>query len=354
MRFFFIFLIPSILCACETTVKNTPNQKPNQTEAFQIDSILQRHAFNGVVMLTKDGNVFYHKAFGYSNLEERVRMELNDQFIIGSISKQITAVMVLRAHENGLLKLDASLDTYLKNLPQPWSNRVTVHQLLTHTHGIIEVDQPLEFEPGSQFSYSQIGYELLANILEKVHAKNFETIAMEFFAQIGLYNTFHPNTNRYKHLAKGYASEGKGKLESTELSEKPYVAAGGFISTAPDLTKWNSLLYGGKILKPTTLELMKTAHITRDHPLFGKVEYGYGILFKQDEEDLQIGATGYSPGYASACFFHPKSGVNLIILGNTAHHVEDLTKTFSAHLELLEFVKKRPLQNALLVVTSKI
>jgi D-alanyl-D-alanine carboxypeptidase len=336
-------LLVILILSCESSVgvpDPEPNHESNRTEAMQIDSILQKHAFNGVVMLTKDGNVLYHEAFGYSNLEERIRMELNDQFVIGSISKQISAVMVLKAYENGLLQLDASIDTYLKNIPQSWSKHVTVHQLLTHTHGIVELDQPLEFEPGTQFSYSQIGFELLAKILEKVHGKNFETIATEFFAQIGLNNTFHPENKKYEHLVKGYASEGKRKLESTESSEKPYVAAGGFISTAPDLTRWNSLLYGGKILKPETLELMKTAHATRDHPLFGMVEYGYGILFKKDQEEIQIGATGYTPGYVSACFFFPRNGYNLIILANTAHHVEDLSKTFSAHLELLKFVNK--------------
>ncbi len=84
---------------------------------------------------------------------------------------------------------------------------------------------------------------------------------------------------------------------------------------------------------------MKTPHATREHPFFGEVECGYGILFKAGEQDLQIGATGYSNGYASACFFHAKSGLNLIILENSAYHVEDLSKTFSAHLELMEWVK---------------
>jgi D-alanyl-D-alanine carboxypeptidase len=337
---FFLFLV--LLLACETTTDTShpePNREPNRTEAMHIDSILQKHAFNGVVMLTKDGNILYHKAFGYSDLEARVPMQLNDQFVIGSISKQITAVMVLLAYENQLLKLDATIDTYLKNLPQSWSKQVTVHQLLTHTHGIVELNQPLEFAPGTQFSYSQIGYELLAKILEKVHGKNFETISSEFFQRLELNNTFHPDNKGYEHLVKGYKSEGNGKLESTASMEKSYAAAGGFISSGPDLTRWNNLLYGGKILKAETLELMKTPHAKRDHPFFGEVECGYGILFKSGEQDIQIGATGYSHGYASACFFHAKSGLNLIMLENTAYHVEDLSKTFSAHLELMELIK---------------
>lgn len=342
MRLVVIIFCMIALYACESTIKTPtpePNREPNRTEAMQIDSILSKHNFNGVVMLTMDGNVLYHKAFGYSDLEARVPMQLNDQFIIGSVSKQITAVMVLLAYENQLLKLDATIDTYLKNLPQSWSKEVTVHQLLTHTHGIVELNQPLEFEPGTQFSYSQIGYELLGQILEKVHGKNFETISTEFFKRLELNNTFHPDHNRYEHVVKGYKSEGNGKLESTASMEKPFVAAGGFISSGPDLTRWNSLLYGGKILKAETLELMKTSHAKRDHPFFSEVEVGYGILYKKGEQDLQIGATGYASGYASACFFHKNSGLNLIILENTAYHVEDLAKTFSAHLELMEWVK---------------
>lgn len=338
---FLLFIV--LLYACETKVEAptpTPSYEPNQTDELRIDSILGKHNFNGVVMLTKDGDIIYHKAFGYSNLEARVPMQLNDQFIIGSISKQITAVMVLLAYEKNLLKLDATIDTYLKKLPQSWSKQITVHQLLTHTHGIIELDQPLEFEPGTQFSYSQIGYELLGKILEKVHGKTFETISTEFFKRLELNNTFHPNNKGYKQLVEGYISEGNGKLESTATMEKPFVAAGGFISSSSDLTRWNRLLYGGKILKSETLELMKTPHAKRDHPFFGEVECGYGILFKEGEQDVQIGATGYASGYASACFFHAKSGYNLIMLENTAYHVEDLAKTFSAHLELMELVRK--------------
>ncbi|MCE7054330.1 beta-lactamase family protein [Algoriphagus sp. AGSA1] len=85
-------------------------------------------------------------------------MEKADQFVIGSISKQITSVLVLREYEKGNLSLNDKIATYLPSIDQSWSKSVTIHHLLTHTHGVVDVNQPLGFEPGAQFQYSQLGF----------------------------------------------------------------------------------------------------------------------------------------------------------------------------------------------------
>lgn len=339
MKYLASLLLLSLLISCQSPEKKA-EEEPRISESSQLDSIIGKHNFSGVVLFTKGDKILYNKAFGYSNIELTIPMHVNDQFVIGSISKQITAVMVLRAYEQGRLKLDATLDTYLDDLTQSWAKKVTIHQLLTHTHGIVEMDQALEFEPGSQFSYSQIGFELLGNILEEIYDTNFERISTDFFKEIGLNNTFHPDNKSYQHLVIGYEENEFGKLISTENVDKPYIAAGGFISTAADLNAWNQLLHGGKLLKEETFELMKKRHATRVHPMFGEIEYGYGLLFKKGEINQQIGATGYAAGYASACYFYPEKGINLIILENTAYDLDDFNKTFRTHLELMEFVKR--------------
>ncbi len=126
------------------------------------------------MLLTKDATTIYSKSIGYSDLEKKTPMTLNDQFVIGSISKQITAVLLLRQYEKGRIGLENEINKYLIEINQPWSKEVTIHQLLTHTHGIVDLDKPLEFKQGSQFHYSQLGYELLARILEKITGKKFE------------------------------------------------------------------------------------------------------------------------------------------------------------------------------------
>ncbi|NJN78949.1 MAG: beta-lactamase family protein [Saprospiraceae bacterium] len=141
-------------------------------------------------------------------------------------------------------------------------------------------------------------------------------------------------------MVKGYEESEKGVLEFAANSLDNYVAAGSFISNVEDLNTWNRLLYGEKIVKKETLELMKTRYATRIHPIFDTVEYGYGLLFKDGEQNLQIGALGYAPGFVSACYFYPKTNMNLIVLANTANELDDFKKTFIVPIEMMELIKK--------------
>ena len=103
-----------------------------------IDSIIENNHFNGVALLIKDSTVVYSRSIGYSDIVQKTPIVFNDQFVIGSISKQITAVLVLREYEKGTLELNDKINQYLIKIDQPWSEEVTVHQLLTHTHYYIE------------------------------------------------------------------------------------------------------------------------------------------------------------------------------------------------------------------------
>lgn len=307
---------------------------------LKIDSITSSVNFSGVVLITKDSSEVYYKSFGYSDLEKQIPMKLDDQFVIGSISKQITAVLVLRAYENGTIELDDKLSKYLPNLKQEWMNEVSVHQLLAHTHGIVALDQPLEFEPGSQFHYSQLGYELLAQVLENVTNQTFLELSSELFDQYGLKSTYHPENKSYKHLVMGYVENEEGQLEPSTYSLENYAAAGSFISNAHDLNTWNQLLHAGKLLKKETLVLMKTKHATRVHPIFDSIDYGYGLLFKDGEQHLEIGALGYAPGFVSACYYYPESNMNLIVLENTAYALDTFKLTFKVHTHIMELLRK--------------
>jgi len=324
-----------------TSFKTIAQNKKDNDLTLKIDSILNNNSFNGVVFLTENSTKIYFKSVGYSNLENKVLIKLNDQFVIGSISKQITAVLVLREFEKGKIKLDDKIDQYLTEINQPWSKEVTIHQLLTHTHGIVALDKPLEFMQGSQFHYSQLGYELLAQILEKITNEKFEKLSSELFNQYGLKNTFHPNNKKYRQLVKGYEENESGLLEFTSNSLDNYVPAGAFISNAEDLNKWNQLLHSGKLVKIKTLKLMETKYATRIHPIFNKVEYGYGLLFQDGEQNIQIGALGYAPGFVSACYFYPQTRMSLIVLENTAMDLDNFKMTFKVHTEIMELIKKR-------------
>jgi len=307
----------------------------------QLDSIVKAGEFNGVVLVTREETVVFEGAFGYSDLATKTPMLVEDQFVIGSISKQITAALVLREFEKGTIDLDATLKKYLPELEQEWASIVTVHQLLTHTHGIVSMDAALEFAAGSQFHYSQLGFELLAKILESVRGKSFEELSMELFAELQLTSTFHPETKLYNRLVKGYEEDENGQLQLATQSLANPVAAGAFISTMQDLNAWNYLLHAGKIVQPATLERMKTRYATRMHPIFDTVEYGYGLLFKANEENVQIGALGYAQGFASASYYFPAGQISVVVFCNVARDLDAFKKTFAVHMGILEAVKQQ-------------
>lgn len=326
-----------LLGSCHVTNTNTVKNE-NQLKK-SIDTVIKSNNFNGVVLLTKGNNTLYSNSTGYADFENKTLLSLNSQFVIGSISKQITAVLVLQSYELGAIKLEDTINEYLTDINQPWTKDVTIHHLLTHTHGIVDIQKPLEFKPGSQFQYSQLGFELLAHILEKVTGKTFEQLSTALFNVHELTNTFHPYNKQYKNLVKGYEQDENGTLNYATNSLDNFVAAGSFISTVSDLNKWNILLHSGKLVKAETLELMSTRYATRQHPIFSTIEYGYGLLFKEGEAKKQIGALGYAPGFVSSCHYYPEKDINLVILENTAYKLNDFKTTFKTHTALMELVK---------------
>lgn len=313
--------------------------------ANQIDSLISAKTikpFNGIILISQKGKIKYSKISGYSDIDKKKVLTFNDQFVVGSISKQFTAVLVLREFDKGRLDLFTPIHNYLPELTQGWADTVTVHHLLTHMHGITQIDKPTAFKVGTQFSYSQIGYDLLAQIIQKTSGKSFAKLSKELFEKCGMNNTFHPDINGYSNLVKGYTEIDNGKIEYESESFQNYVAAGAFISTAEDLTTWNNLFYRGKLLKEETMKLltMQQKGAVRNHPIFGITKYGYGITIDTTNQILQLGQTGFAPGFVSMSFYFPKSQTSVIVLQNIAYDTDDLKKTFYYHTKILKIIRQ--------------
>lgn len=297
--------------------------------------------FNGVILISQKGKNKYSKAYGYSDIVKKKPLQLNDQFVIGSISKQFTAVLVLREFDKGNLDLVTPIHKYLPELTQSWADTVTVHHLLTHMHGISELDKPTTFKVGTQYSYSQIGYDLLAKIVEKTSKKSFAELSKNLFEECGMKNTCHPDNQEHINLVKGYSETENGTVQFETETFQNFVAAGSFISTATDLNVWNSLFYSEKLLKRSTMVLLKTKQkgAVRNHPIFGVTEYGYGITIDTNDNILQFGQTGFAPGFVSMNFYFPKTETSVIVLENVAYDTDDLKKTFYYHTEILKIIR---------------
>lgn len=311
----------------------------------RIDSLIlapSAKPFNGIILISQNGKAKYSKIAGYSDIGEKEVLKFNSQFVIGSISKQITAVLVLREFDKGHLDLFTPIHKYLPELTQGWADTVTIHHLLTHMHGITQLDRPTTFKVGTQFSYSQIGYDLLAQIIQKTSVKSFAELSKELFEECGMKNTYHPDVKEYNNLVKGYTEIENGKIEYENETFQNYVAAGSFISTAEDLNNWNKIFYSGKLLKKETMKILKTKQqgAVRNHPIFGTTEYGYGITIDTKEDILQLGQTGFAPGFISMSYYFPKTQTSVIVLENIAYDTNDLKKAFYYHTEILKIVRQ--------------
>lgn len=310
----------------------------------QIDSLISTKTtkpFNGVILISQKGKTKYSKTFGYSDIDKKKSLKLNDQFVIGSISKQFTAVLVLREFDKGNIDLFVPIRQYLPELTQSWADTVTIHHLLTHLHGITQLDKPTTFKVGTQYSYSQIGYDLLSKIVERTSGKSFAELSKNLFEECGMKNTFHPDIKGYNNLVIGYTENDNGKIEFETETFQNYVAAGSFISNAEDLNIWNKYFYSGKLLKRKTMKMVETKQngAVRNHPIFGITEYGYGITVDSKENILQFGQTGFAPGFISMNFYFPKTKTSVIVLENVAYETDDLKKTFYYHTGILKIIR---------------
>ena len=331
-----LFFISLSLLNCQSPVSES-RLSIDLTNQLKFDQ-----EFNGTILVNIDHGKEIHVIHkGFADLSLNTPLNSKHQFIIGSISKQITAVMILLAYENGKLNLLDPISHHLINFKPNWGDSITIHHLLTHKHGIKSLNKPLSFNPGTEFDYSQLGYQLLANILEAIEDTTFEAISTQFFKKHGLKNTCHPLHKNSLTLAKGYTQQNNDSIILNANSFENYVPAGTFISSAEDMVKWNNLLHSGQLVSDSTFNLMCTKYATRNHPIFGKIDYGYGLTFKANENNIQIGALGFAPGYVSSNFYFPKIKTSIIIFENVARSLDDFKKTFQNHLMVITYLRNK-------------
>lgn len=308
--------------------------------------------FNGVVLVAKGDTLLYQKAIGYSDTTHLIPLKGSDQFIIGSISKQITAVLVLRAAEEKLLQLDFPIKIYLSELQDDWSEQVTVHYLLNHTSGIQSLGMPLSCRPGEKFAYSNLGYDLLGKILERVTSKSYSQLVQELFEEVcKTYSTCSPPSGPLETLKKLYPNLAVGHVElqnaKTEMPktdrDSEHNPSSGNISTVHDLWKWNRSLHAGKLLSDEAYSLLISPSASRVYR-WGRLGYGCGIQIV-DDPVFELSHCGTVAGYLSTLLYYPMQDLSVCILENRAlwtdeWGVEEQKRTFHVHDAIREIMHK--------------
>lgn len=289
--------------------------------------------FSGVILVQEGNQLRFQYAAGESDREGHTTIHADDRFVIGSLSKQFTAAMVLQEMDKGHLKLNDAISKFLPGLQQPWKDSVTILHLLTHTHGLAAIDRPQAFKAGARMDYengNDVGYGLLARILERTSGRSFAALSAALFRSCNMNNTYCPGTAEHKRPVKGYTQDASGKLIAEQDSFPYSIAAGGFVSNAGDLVKWNERLHHGTILKPATYKLMTSIqqNAVRRHPIWGATEYGLGLTVSDTLDLLQLGQTGFAPGFMSLNFYYPASHTSLIVLQNVVYNDATLKEKF--------------------------
>jgi CubicO group peptidase (beta-lactamase class C family) len=278
-----------------------------QDKAKQIEELLTKYnqygQFNGSALVAENGKVILKKGFGSANIEWNIPNQPDTKFRLGSISKQFTAFLIVKLAEEGKLKLDVPVTTYLPNYPKATGDKITIHQLLTHTSGIPNYtsapnffkeksrnpytpeefvktfsDLPLDFTPGEKFRYSNSGYFLLGYIIEKVSGKSYEQYLQEtILTPLKMTNTGYDHSEVIiKNRAAGYEKRGNKISNSPYLDMSIPYAAGSLYSTAEDLYIWDQALYTTKLLSAKSMESLFNSYIQA-----GKGSYGYGWFINE-------------------------------------------------------------------------
>lgn len=302
-----------------------------------VGSILRRTGTPGAtILVARHGQIIYRHAYGLGKRESRRPATVETEYEIGSITKQFTAAAMLQLQEAGKLHLDDKLSTYLPDAPH--AGEVTLRQLLSHTSGMPEyldaVDaakaigqptsfdklmsyvagKPLDFPPGSRWSYSNTGYLLAGRVVEVVsHESYWHYVQTHLLDPAEMTHTFTvAEEEKLPNMATGYDREDGKVTPAATISASVGWAAGFLVSTVDDLERWNRALRGGKIMTPADYASMSTPVKTTQ----GDAGYGLGLFVDSVDDEPRVGHTGGSLGFTTAGEFFPRQDLEIIAFTN--------------------------------------
>ncbi len=250
--------------------------------------------FSGSVLVAVDGNVILSEGYGMADRAFGSPNTPQTKFYIGSITKQITAAAILKLQDRGLLHVHDTISNYLPDYGAPFADRVTIHQLLTHTSGIpnytnlpevvvhrtrdvtpAEImnsikEWSLQFEPGAAMDYSNSNYVILGAVIEAVSGQSYEAyLHKAFFKPLGMSSTGYGRREiALPERAEGYTrNDSLEFINAVETHLSLLHSAGALYSTTEDMLRWDQALYEAKVLSRRAITTMLTPH---------RAQYGYG------------------------------------------------------------------------------
>lgn len=344
-----LLIIIICLSACSNPFNQSSISKDDSIKSFdkKIYYLMKKYDVPGTsIAIIQNGKIVFKKGYGYANKEQRIPATEKTIFRIGSISKPVTAIGIMKLVEEGKLELDVPIEKYLTRWHIPSSefnsDGVTVRRLLSHTSGfniqgyplyasgkpVPSIEQSisgiageqwrvtLKNEPGSTFYYSTGGYAVLQLLVEEVTGEKFEDyMKRAIFDPLGLKYTGYESSVWYKKsVATGYTGTGK------VIGDRVFVdyAGAALMTTSEELAKIVQACLGSndvdRILKEETFNIMfKPAANTKN--MFG--HYGLGFVIQNLSNGQKvITHSGDIVGWNAQMTFIPKNKDAIVILTN--------------------------------------
>lgn len=306
------------------------------------------------IAVALDGEILWAEVQGFADLERRTPASLDSRYTIGSVSKSVTATLAMQLVEQGVLDLDADIHTYIPDYPAlPFT--LTTRQLLSHQGGIrhyrfapnppvfsemalnqefettadalsLFSDDPLLFEPDTDFSYTTYGYTLAGAAIEGATGEDLFTLLSEnLFVPLGMsHSAADTTTPRVPNRVSGYLSLPyfDGLLPSPEVNLSNKWAGGGIASTPTDLVRFGNAVLAGEIVSPDLRDEMWTPRSTSDGEL-NPQHYGLGwrnggLYYPSDSENIitLINHGGTAIDGLTALLIFPESGLVVAMTAN--------------------------------------
>lgn len=317
-------------------------QASAQDLAKQLDPLFEKQfpadGPGATVLVAKNGKSLYRKAFGMANLELKVPMKPEHVLELGSITKQFTAVAILKLMEEGKLSLEDPLSKYITDYPN--GINIKIHHLLNHTSGIksytdmasfrqlartdmspeeliaVFKDEPMDFEPGEKYKYNNSAYIILGHLVEKISGISYEEfIKKNIFIPLGMKNSYYGSKSTViPNRASGYQPVENGHKNADYLSMTLPYAAGSLMSNVDDMLLWNQAVHNNSLISEKSKQLAFKNYSLND----GSAIYyglGWGVNEMAGSPTLEHGGGIF--GYTTYGAYAPGENIYVIVLTNS-------------------------------------
>lgn len=290
------------------------------------------------IAIVEHGEMTYAHGYGKAQLAPAMLSTTATRYAIDSISKEFTAAAVLFLVEQGKMSLDDTVAKWFPDLGA--ASQVTVRQLLTHTSGIRDywpqdyvtpemrhpvsvegilhkwASRPLDFEPGTQWQYSNTGYVLAAAIVEKIAGQPLlDFLRQRIFAPLHMDHVTEDDTHPLRAGdAVGYTRQGLGPAYHAPKEGAGWLFGAGELAMTPsDLVLWDISLMNRSLLTQASYEAQVDPFVLKNGT---RTEYGLGLDVETVQGRLRVGHGGAGSGYLAANRIWPKERTAIVVLTN--------------------------------------